>query len=156
MIEAAPEPITLEYVQQMQGDNKDQLAEALVPIVLALPLPQDDEDVAKARNLFSDWDYQAGMDLAAPALFSAFWRNLLAATFHDDLPQDYWPDGGSRWAEVIRKLVEQPDSPWWDNQTTTTLRRQEIFTRHSSRQLVNFRMLWAKTPNIGNGETCIQ
>ena len=26
-------------------------------------------------------------------------------TFSDDLPEEYWPGGGSRWYEVMRDLV---------------------------------------------------
>jgi penicillin amidase len=40
-------------------------------------------------------------------------------TFMDDLPKEYWPTGGSRWYEVMRNLLQQPDSPWWDDKTTT-------------------------------------
>lgn len=116
MIEQAPGPITLEYVQRMQGDNKNLIAEVLVPLLMNIPV--QDERVRRARALFQGWDYQMDMDSAPAALFSAFWKHLLAATFHDDLPKDLWPGGGSRWFEVVRRLVEEPNSPWWDDKTS--------------------------------------
>jgi penicillin amidase len=42
-------------------------------------------------------------------VFEAFWRHLLQDTFNNKLPERYWPDGGSRWDEVMRRLPA--DSP---------------------------------------------
>ncbi|HEX9029731.1 MAG TPA: penicillin acylase family protein [Anaerolineales bacterium] len=126
MIEHAPGPITIEYIQKMQGDNKDLNAEALSPVLLQVPL--SDSRLEKARALLQNWDYQDGMDSAPAALFAVFWKHLLADTFDNKLPKDYWPDGGDRWFEVLRHLVQQPDSPWWDNpQTPAVENRDQIF-----------------------------
>ncbi len=54
----------------------------------------------------------------AAAYYNAVWRNLLALTFHDELKESVWPDGGGRWFEVVRRLLTEPDSPWWDDVTT--------------------------------------
>jgi penicillin amidase len=67
--------------------------------------------------MLTKWDgrtawIQPGLPLAA------FWKNLLALTFNDDLPEGHAPGGDSRWIEVMRELIKQPDSPWWDDQTT--------------------------------------
>ncbi len=35
-------------------------------------------------------------------------------------PQEAQPDGGDRWFEVVRGILTQPDSPWWNISTTTT------------------------------------
>jgi penicillin amidase len=126
MIESAPVPITIEYVQEIQGDNKDLNAERLVPILMQLPF--EETRLQEALALFDGWDYQADMDQAAPALFNVFWRHLLALTFHDDLPERYWPEGDSRWFTVVRDLVDEPQSAWWDDQMTTEVEtRDEIF-----------------------------
>ena len=127
MIEQAPGPVTSAYVQQIHGDNKDLNAETLVPILMEIPL--NDSRLEAVRELFQGWDFQDQMDLAAPALFNAFWQHLLARTFQDDLPERYWPGGGSRWFEVMRHLVQQPDSSWWDDHTTPQVEmRDQIFT----------------------------
>ncbi len=116
MIEQASGPITLEYIQKMQGDNKNLIAEVLVPILEEVPL--QDERLIQARSLFQGWDYQMDMNSAPAALFSAFWKHLLALTFNDDLPKEFWPSGGSRWFEVMRRLSQEPQSVWWDDQGT--------------------------------------
>ncbi len=115
-------------MKKIQGDNKDLNAETLLPILMQLSL--EDSRLEGVRALFQGWDSQAHMDSAAAALFEVFWKNLLAETFHDDLPEDYYPEGGSRWFEVMRRLVEQPQSPWWDDKNTPEREsRDEIFKR---------------------------
>jgi penicillin amidase len=126
LIENAPGQIALEYMQRIQGDDMDLNAEVLVPILMEIPV---DADMEEARRLLEGWDYQAHMDSAAAALFETFWVNLLATTFRDDLPEEEWPSGGSRWFEVVANLVEQPNSPWWDIRSTTPVEtRDDIFS----------------------------
>jgi penicillin amidase len=70
------------------------------------------------------------MDSVPAALFEVFWKNLLALTFHDDLPEDSRPSGGSRWFAVMADLVEQPDSLWWDIHGTDPVEdRDQIFSQ---------------------------
>lgn len=126
MISKPTTPISLAAIQQMQGDNKNLNAATLVPILLQIPLT--DTRLESARSLLSTWDFQQNADSAAPALFETFWKHLLADTFSDKLPKDYLPKGGHRWFEVVSRLVQQPDSPWWDNKTTSaTENRDQIF-----------------------------
>ncbi|WP_046723684.1 penicillin acylase family protein [Streptomyces xiamenensis] len=35
-------------------------------------------------------------------------------------PDSAWPDGGDRWFEVVRVLIEEPDSDWWTTPATRT------------------------------------
>lgn len=116
LINTAPGPIDSAYIQTMHGDDYNASAAILVPLLFQLSL--QDAHLDSMRDVLKGWDYQNRMDQAAPALFNVFWRALLARTFHDNLPQDYWPDGGSRWFEVIRRLVQTPESTWWDDQST--------------------------------------
>jgi penicillin amidase len=116
MITNAPGPIDIAYFQKIQGDDKNLNGETLVPILMKLNL--SDPKLVDARNLISNWDYQETMDSHAASVFEWFWWNLVMDTFKDELPQDYWPKGGNRWFEVMRDLVQTPDSPWWDDQAT--------------------------------------
>jgi penicillin amidase len=145
LIEQAPGPIDSAYIQTMQGDNKNLLAEDLVPLLLALP--QDSEDAGTARTLFEGWDYQDHMDSAPAALFAVFTKNLLAETFHDDLPEMLWPTGGARWWEVLRQLVKQPDSQWWDDlRTPETENRDAIFARALALSVEESKKLLGNSP----------
>jgi len=127
---ASPQPIDIPYIQAMQGDNKDLMAEILVPILQKMKLA--DADLIMARALFDGWDYQTGMDSAPAALYTVFWRNLVAATYTDELPEfcDFSLGAGSQAFEVIRHLLEEPESAWWDDQTTEEVETQpDIFTQ---------------------------
>lgn len=123
LIEAAPGPIDAAYIQMIHGDDYNASAAYMVPLLLQLPL--QDEHLIEVRNMLTNWDYQNKMDLAAPALYNVYWRAVLARTFHDDLPQEYWPDGGDRWFEVMRRLVQMPDSSWWDDKTTPAIENRD-------------------------------
>jgi penicillin amidase len=116
--------ISVADVQRMQFDNRNGLAPALVPALLAVPARGAD---AKAQDLLRGWDFQQpadgdkdsaqGRDSAAAAYFNAVWRQLLDRTF-DELPAAQRPDGGDRWWVVMTNLLSQPDSPWWDDRST--------------------------------------
>jgi penicillin G amidase len=68
------------------------------------------------------------MDSSAAAIFEVFWKHLLRKTFDDDLPEDIRASGSSLWFEVVRRLVDQPDSDWWDDKGTSVHeRRDDIF-----------------------------
>ena len=126
MIESAPEKINMAYIQEMQGDGKDLNAETLVPLLMQVTF--EDSHLVETRALLSAWDYQSNMDSAPAALFAVFWKNLLEVTFHDDIPEDYWPEGGSRWFEVMRNITPEPDHFFWDDKNTDkTETRDDMF-----------------------------
>jgi len=117
MIKNAPGKIDIAYIQKMQGDDFDANGPNFVPMLLAMT-DQFSGNEAKALDLLKDWDYQSRADSSAAAVFNAFWRHFLQNTFIDNLPEErYYPDGGSRWNEVMRHTDES--SPWWDDKSTT-------------------------------------
>ena len=149
MIESAPGLIDIPYLQEMQGDGTNLNAETLLPVLMDIPLT--DDRLEGARSLFDDWDGQQSMDSAPAALFSAFWRNLLADTFWDDLPEKSWPDGGARWYEVMRIIVPQPDSGWWDNKDTPQVEnRDQIFVMAFSEAVDELEERQGKNPERWN------
>ena len=125
MLQNAPGKIDIHYFQKMHGDNYDSGAAAMVPVLLNVNL--DNSHLEDVRSLLNDWDYQAQRDSTPAALYEVFWKHLLADTFHDELPERYWPAGGNRWFEVMRNLDE--DSQWWDDKNTVGVveTRDEIF-----------------------------
>jgi len=126
MIEGAPGPIDIEYIQKMQGDGANLNAETILPVLMSIQL--NDERLQQTRSILDGWDGQQDMDSAPAALFNVFWKNLLADTFWDDMPEEYLPDGNARWFEVMRIIVPQPDSAWWDDKTTPEIEdRDQIF-----------------------------
>jgi penicillin amidase len=123
MIENASGLIDPAYIQQMHGDDYNASAAYMVPLLMQLDL--QDEHLVEVRDMLTGWDYQNKMDLAAPAVYNAFWRTTLARTFHDELPENYWPDGGDAWFEILRRLVQAPDSGWWDDINTPAVETRD-------------------------------
>jgi penicillin amidase len=117
LIRDAPAKMDAAYLQGMQGDNLDLNAATLVPILMQIGLGSD---LDSTREMLRGWDYQDDMDSQPAALFAVFWSNLLKLTFNDDLPEEYQFQGGDRGFEVVRRLVEQPGSSWWDNKESPT------------------------------------
>ncbi|RME90238.1 MAG: penicillin acylase family protein [Anaerolineae bacterium] len=143
MIEEASGKIDMAYLQKMQGDNYNAAAEIVVPALMQVSLP--DEHLNERRALLASWDYQNDMDSAPAALFAVFWKNLLADTFHDDLPEAYYPDGGSRWFVVMRSLLQSPEDPLWDDTSTPEVEtRDQVLVRAFSEAVAEIEDLLGK------------
>jgi penicillin amidase len=149
MLKDASTPIDISYIQKMQGDNMDLNAEMLLPTLMIVSL--DDPELDDVRAIFDGWDYQNDMESAPAALFNVFWKNLLAETFHDDLPEDLWPGGGDRYFEVMRALLQEPTSPWWDNRDTPDDEMmQDIFRLAFTKAVIELQELQGNNPDRWN------
>ncbi len=103
-------------MERIQGDTVSPAAAVLVPYLLRQLMTS--EYYADGQRLLVGWDFDQPADSAAAAYFNAVWRNVLSLTFHDDVPEELWPDGGDRWVAVVDELLRDPGSPWWDDATT--------------------------------------
>jgi penicillin amidase len=101
---------------RIQRDDRNPMAPVLVPYLMRQLLTS--EYYADGQRLLLDWDFHQPADSAAAAYFNVVWSNLLRLTFHDELPESLWPDGGQRWMAVVSNLLRQPESQWWDDSTT--------------------------------------
>jgi penicillin amidase len=146
MIENAPGPIDIAYFQKMQGDDKNLNAETIAPSLLQLKV--DDPKLDEARNVLTGWDYQDTMESRQAAFFERYWWFLLSDTFNDQLPEDYAAAGGARWYEVIREIVNQPDSAWWDDVTTEDKveTRDDIFAKALADTVENLNKYYGSVP----------
>lgn len=126
---AAGIPLDAGAMTSFQNDAWSPYASALVPALLEAPV--EDDFTEEGVDLLRDWEYDQEPDSAAAAYFSAVWATLLELTFWDDLPEDEWPSGDSRWLEVVVRLLEQPDNAWWDDRRTVNVveSRDEILSR---------------------------
>ena len=132
LIQAAPGPIDLAYIEKMQFDNLDPNAATLVPILTGLDVQWGSPVQVQAVAELKAWDFTATADSKPALVFEDFWSFLLKDTFaNKNYPTDYLPQGGSRWFEVVRQLVQQPNSPWWDDPATKDKveTRDDVFAR---------------------------
>jgi penicillin amidase len=109
--------ITVDDVQRQQFDNRNGFAPVLIPELRKVKRPPLSKVEIEADALLRDWRFQQTADSAPAAYYNAIWRHLLLLTF-DELGEDHQPDGGDRWFEVVRGLLTQPESPWWDVKAT--------------------------------------
>ncbi|WP_327591006.1 penicillin acylase family protein [Nonomuraea sp. NBC_00507] len=112
-------------MSRIQQDTHNGFADTLVPALMEVNLGGPS---VRARELLKSWDGTQSADSAPAAFFNAVWRQLLVLTFNDELPEGARPAGGDRWYEVIRRLLQLPDDPFWDDVTTKnhTERRDDI------------------------------
>jgi penicillin amidase len=112
---------TVSSAQELQMDGADGGAPSLMPHLLEVS--SDDESVTAMQAVMEPWStgpgaYIANPDSAGCAAYQATWSHLLRLAFQDELPEDSWPDGGSRWFTVVAALVDSPDDPFWDDVRT--------------------------------------
>ena len=118
--------LSVRDMTRFQTDTYNPIAEQISESLLEVDL--DTRFARQGQNTLRAWDRRQDADSPGAAYFSVVWRNLLELTFHDELPRDQWPDGGERWFNVVRTLIDKPNSRWWDNLATPTIveRRDDI------------------------------
>ena len=111
--------LSVDDMAAIQLDDRNTFAPTFVPYLLDILLPS--AYLASGQQLLQDWDYDQSVDSAAAAYFNSVWQQTLALTFRDQLPESIWPEGGDRWYEVMRRLLAEPNNPWWDNLDTESV-----------------------------------
>ena len=134
LIEKAPGPIDIAYIQQIHADNTDLLAAEMVPVLMEIPL---NEKLADYRDVFTGWDYQMRIDSAPGLLYAAFWKHVMAGTYQDDLPEYFWPEGGPSWMEITRRLLKDPTNAWWDDKATAEVETRDDILARAFEEAVN-------------------
>lgn len=129
MIEAANGPIDADYYQMMHADSMNLGALDMIPYLAELSF--DDDKLTRLRDSMLTWDGQQTISSADAAVFNAFLMNLLAQTFHDELPEAYWPGGGNRWYAVYETLLADPQNAWWDDVSTSEVENRDDILRSS-------------------------
>ncbi|MEY3019886.1 MAG: hypothetical protein RLZZ272_870 [Actinomycetota bacterium] len=109
--------LTLDDLAEIQFDNHNANGETLLPALLAIA--SDDPIVVDLQARMAGWDLQNDADSSEAAVFNAVWRHLLIRTFHDELPDWAWPRGHGDWWKVVDELLAEPESPWWDDVSTS-------------------------------------
>ncbi|WP_165362736.1 penicillin acylase family protein [Promicromonospora panici] len=120
--------LTADDMSEIQLDQWSVFADTLVPVLTKVPLPAGYDSDGQA--LLADWDRSMDADSAAAAYFAAVWRNLLAITFNDELPESMWPEGDSRWLAVIQGMLDNPNDEFWDDKSTVAVveSRDQVLT----------------------------
>lgn len=119
---------TVASMHAMQFDSRDGGAQILIPHLLDLDsrgASGVEEIQSRLRTWEGEGDLQVGGESSGAAIYQAVWRHLLANTFHDELPEEHWPEGGSRWFEVVKALLEDSEDLYWDDTSTPEVENRD-------------------------------
>ena len=122
--------LSVREMADLQLDSTNPMAETLVPYLLDiadLPIGY----YRSAQQLLRGWDFSQPADSAPAAYYNVVWRNLLELTFHDDLREGNWPDGGDRWFLVVSRMLREPAGPWWDDADTDVFESRDDILRQA-------------------------
>ena len=125
-------PLDAAAMIDIQMDDHSANAETLVPHLLEVDGLSG--YYGDGVDLLRDWDFSQSADSAPAAYFNAVWRSLLELTFHDELPEDQWPNGDGRWFEVVADLLDAPEDPYWDDVTTDGVETRDTILRQVLRE----------------------
>ncbi len=122
--------LSVQEMSSLQLDSTNPMAETLVPYLLDVSdLPS--RYYRNAQDLLRGWDFTQPADSAPAAYYNVVWRRLLELTFHDDLRERSWPDGGDRWFEVVGGMLTDPAGPWWDDAGTDEVETRDDILRQA-------------------------
>ncbi|QGG42410.1 penicillin acylase family protein [Aeromicrobium yanjiei] len=108
--------LDVQDMSSIQNDTYSANAARLVPALLKVELGSRYHRQGQAT--LEKWDLKQDADSPGAAYFNSVWRHLLELTFHDELPEAVWPEGGERWFNVVSGLLDKPGSHWWDDVST--------------------------------------
>jgi penicillin G amidase len=146
LLERGP-ALSVETMNEIQNDTRHGFAARLVPYLLAVEVGTP--YYRNGQRLLRDWDFDQPADSPAAAYFNAVWRNLLRLTFGDQLPPTIRMSAGERWWTVVDRLLDRPQSPWWDDVTTEDVRerRDDIIVRAMWEARDELTRLQARSPS---------
>ncbi|WP_162340121.1 penicillin acylase family protein [Cyclobacterium salsum] len=103
----------------LQLDNFDLHASEILPYMLenldsSYQTPLNQKWIPPLQS----WDFDAGADISAPAIFTSWWRNLQSALFGSWNP-DQQPLVYPNKYVLSRLLQQEPSGPWFDDPSTT-------------------------------------
>ncbi|WP_298443342.1 penicillin acylase family protein [uncultured Ferrimonas sp.] len=126
---------SVEQLKQLQNDSRNLRVMRLRPLLLNAVTNEQ----SHALQSLKQWDGSYRGDHVGPAIFEAFYANLLQEIFADEL-------GPQRFDSLVRQglidkmlyqVLEQPTSPWWDNLNQYSAQSQQDTIRRAWRTTVD-------------------
>lgn len=115
----AAKKMTVDDHWKLMHDNRNLQSDALRPaLIAALENDAANKDLA---DILKKWDGNDDAEQAAPLVYQALYRQVVIATFSDELGEDVAKDMLSTWyfwQQRFDTLVAKPDSIWFDDVRT--------------------------------------
>jgi penicillin amidase len=128
MIQAQPK-LSIDDIQHIQGDDMNIGSTEVLPYLLTLSF--EDPKLNAALGQLKSWDGQMRIESQPAAIYMGFFNRLLSDTFDDQVPKNYWLRGEDRSWVILRTLLKQPDSDWWDNTKTPAVEKRDDILRQA-------------------------
>jgi penicillin amidase len=121
---AATRAMTADDHRALMTDTLNLQAKRLVPLITAaLKNTPAHADIAV---ILAAWDGRDRLDQAAPLIYHRIYERLAYETYVDELGEPLAREYLQQWygwQERFDRLLEQPDSPWFDDQRTPQVER---------------------------------
>ena len=137
MIESFGSGIGTEEIAEIHADVLNRSADELMPYLEAIDLDaaydiaaadpdaeaktraDDLEFLREAAGVLLSWDRRMDPEASGAAAFGFVWKQLIEATFEDEMPAHYWPfTGVTTFESAVHVLLSEPDHTAWDDRTT--------------------------------------
>ena len=118
-------------MKSMLLDNTSPLVakfqEVTVPILSKISPTESTDLNSKALQLFTDWQGNHDPDIVAVTLFYQFKKELLSQTFKDEMGEQNFAnfEQGFLRHKTLWKMLDNKNSPWWDNVATQDIRETQ-------------------------------
>ena len=131
---SATRAMTLADHRSLMLDTLNLQAKHLVPIIIAAL--KDDAEEADLAIILATWDGRDRLDQTAPLLYHRIYERLAYETYVDELGDELaraYLQQWYGWQERFDRLLQHPDSPWFDDQRTPAVETLPDLIRRSVR-----------------------
>lgn len=145
---AAGGKLSADDMTAIQADEEFWMGKRLTAVLTALE-PPSDPDVRQAWELLAQWDAQNAADSAAAAYANVVWDELAQNLFsRRDAPASL--AGQGRLFLVVDRLLDDPTSEWWTNDSIGVSGRDEMLLRSAEDAYTRLVALQGDTPSRWN------
>jgi len=128
--------MTLADHRALMTDTLNLQAKHLVPLIISAL--KDDPDQADIAVILAAWDNRDRLDQSAPLIYHRIYERLAYETYVDDMGDELARAYLSQWygwQERFDRLLQNPDSPWFDDQRTPAQEKLADLIRRAARQV---------------------
>jgi len=115
----ATRTMTVADHRALMTDTLNLQSKRLVPLIISAL--KDDPAQADIAIILAAWDGRDRLDESAPLLYHRIYERLAYETYVDDMGEELakaYLQQWYGWQERFDRLLQQPDSPWFDDQRT--------------------------------------
>ncbi|QIZ76169.1 penicillin acylase family protein [Ferrimonas lipolytica] len=119
----------LDEFKQLQNDSRNLRVMMLKPMLAAAVT----DTGSSAYQALQQWDGTYSADLIAPTIFESFYNHLLEEIFADELGSDRFEVlvTQSLIDKMLYQVLENPNSPWWNNLNQYSQQNQQDAIRRA-------------------------